>query len=88
MFVNKHFASLQVYGYITREFFGLRILNFQGVSFILTQTYKEIFKSALVYLCSHFIIKIFLIENNFFMINNIFNDKIDLRRYDTIKTYQ
>ena len=88
MFVNKHFASLQVYGYITREFFGLRILNFQGVIFILTQTYKEIFKSALVYLYAHFIIKIFLIENNFFMIKNIFYDKIDLRRYDTIKTYQ
>ena len=38
------------YGYITREFLGLRILIFQGIIFIWTRTYREIFKSALVYL--------------------------------------
>ena len=35
---------------ITREFFGLRMRNFQGIAFLRTQTYREIFKSALVYL--------------------------------------
>ena len=34
----------------TREFLGLGMLNFQGIVFIWTQTYREIFKSALVYL--------------------------------------
>ena len=29
---------------------GLRMLNFQGIIFIRTRTYKKIFKSALVYL--------------------------------------
>ena len=33
---------------LTREFLGLR--NFQGNVFISTQTYREIFKPALVYL--------------------------------------
>ena len=36
--------------WITREFLRLRIKNFQGITFILTRTYGEIFKSALVYL--------------------------------------
>ena len=40
----------KVYGYITREFLGLRIRNFQGIIFLWTRTYREIFKSALVYL--------------------------------------
>ena len=35
---------------ITREFLELRMRNFQGIGFIWTQTYTEIFKSALVYL--------------------------------------
>ena len=35
---------------ITREFLGLRMQNFQGIVFIRTLTYREIFKSALVYL--------------------------------------
>ena len=35
---------------ITREFLGLRMRNFQGIAFIWTQAYREIFKSALVYL--------------------------------------
>ena len=35
---------------ITREFLGLRMRNFQGIVFICTQTYSEIFKSGLVYL--------------------------------------
>ena len=35
---------------ITREFEGLRMRNFQGIVFISTQTCREIFKSALVYL--------------------------------------
>ena len=34
----------------TREFLGLRSRNFQGVIFLWTQTYREIFKSALLYL--------------------------------------
>ena len=34
------------YGYITREFLGLRMRNFQGIIFIWTQAYREIFKSA------------------------------------------
>ena len=34
----------------TREFLGSRMRNFQGIDFIWTQTYREIFKSALVYL--------------------------------------
>ena len=33
---------------ITWEFLGLRMRNFQGIIFIWTQTYREIFKSALV----------------------------------------
>ena len=35
---------------ITPEFLGLRIRNIQGIIFIWTQTYRGIFKSALVYL--------------------------------------
>ena len=34
----------------TREFLALRMRNFQGIVFIRTQTYREIFESALVYL--------------------------------------
>ena len=40
----------KVHGQITKEFFELRMRNFQGIVFIWTQTYAEIFKSALVYL--------------------------------------
>ena len=35
---------------ITPEFFGLTMRNFQGIVFIWTRTYSEIFKSTLVYL--------------------------------------
>ena len=35
---------------MTRKFLGLRIQNFQGIAFILTKIYNEIFKSAIVYL--------------------------------------
>ena len=37
-------------GKYLEKFFGLRIANFQGIVFVRTQTYSEIFKSALVYL--------------------------------------
>ena len=40
----------KLHGQITWEFIGLRMQNFQGIAFIWTQTYREIFKSALVYL--------------------------------------
>ena len=51
MYVCKQIFR-KLYGYITREFLGLRMRNFQGMGiiFIRTQTYSEIFKSALVYL--------------------------------------
>ena len=39
-----------MYGQITREFLGLQMQNFQGIMFIWIRTYREIFKSALVYL--------------------------------------
>ena len=35
---------------MTQEFLGLKMRNFQGIIFIWTRTYGEIFKSALVYL--------------------------------------
>ena len=35
---------------MTRYFLGLRMRNFQIIVFIKTQTYREIFKSALAYL--------------------------------------
>ena len=37
-------------GQATWEFLGLRMWNFQGIAFTWTQTYKEILKSALVFL--------------------------------------
>ena len=40
----------KLYGYITREFLGLRMQSFQDSIFIWTRTDREIFKSALVYL--------------------------------------
>ena len=61
-FVYKHSETIEyvknlptfkkiykLYGKIIREFLGLRMQNFRGVVFIWTQTYREIFKSALVY---------------------------------------
>ena len=42
-------AFCKLYGYITRESLELRMRIFQGIIFIWTRTYKEIFKSALVY---------------------------------------
>ena len=38
------------HGQITQEFLGLILGNFQGTLLILKQRYREIFKSALVYL--------------------------------------
>ena len=40
----------KLYGYMTREFLGFRMQNFQSTIFIWIRTYREIFKSALVYL--------------------------------------
>ena len=40
----------KLHGQITREFLGLRMGDFQGIVFERTQTYREIFKFALVYL--------------------------------------
>ena len=37
-------------GQITQESLGLKIRNFQGIVFVWTQTYRQIFKSVLVYL--------------------------------------
>ena len=37
-------------GQITQEFLELKMRNFQDIVFILRQTYREISKSALVYL--------------------------------------
>ena len=39
----------KLHGKITREFFGLRMRNFQGIVSIWTQPYREIFTSTLVY---------------------------------------
>ena len=44
----------KLHGQITLEFLGLRMQNFQGIVFIWTQTYRETFKSALVYLSDIF----------------------------------
>ena len=40
----------KLYGQIIWEFLGFSMLNFYIIIFIWTQTYSEIFKSALVYL--------------------------------------
>ena len=40
----------KLHGQITREFLGLRKQNFQGIVLVWTQTYRQIFKSTLVYL--------------------------------------
>ena len=44
------YEKYKMYGWITREFLGLRMQNFQGIIFIWIRTYMEILKSALVYL--------------------------------------
>ena len=44
----------KLHGQITWEFLGLRMWNSQDSVFISTQTYTEIFKSALVYLYPFF----------------------------------
>ena len=52
-YVKKWLAFLkkyELYGQITREFLVFRMRNFQGIIFLSTQTYGEIFKSALAYL--------------------------------------
>ena len=36
----------KLHGQITREFLALRMQNLQGIVFIWTQAYREIFKSA------------------------------------------
>ena len=64
MFIYKHTETIEyvkkssllfkekykLYGWITQEFIGLGLRNFQGIIFIWIKTYIEIFKSALVYL--------------------------------------
>ena len=63
MFVYKHteitehakkypsfYEKYKFRGYITREFIGLRMQNFQGIVLVWTRTYGEILKSVLVYL--------------------------------------
>ena len=40
----------KLHGKITREFYGLRKRNFQGIVFMWIQIYREILKPALVYL--------------------------------------
>ena len=40
----------KLHGQVTRGFLGPRMANFQGIASIWTQTYREIFKPALVYL--------------------------------------
>ena len=48
MFLNVYKQTFwKLYGYVTREFLGLRKRNFQGSIFIWTRTYREIFKFAL-----------------------------------------
>ena len=42
--------STKLHGQITREFLRLRMWSFQCIVFIQTQIYRDIFKSALVYL--------------------------------------
>ena len=62
-FVYKHSETIEhvknlptfqeiykLHGQITRESLGLRMRNFQIIVFTLTQTYREIFKSAVVHL--------------------------------------
>ena len=49
LYVSKQ-TFRKLYRYLTRQFLELRMRNFQGVNFMLTRTYREIFKSALVYL--------------------------------------
>ena len=44
------FKIYKLHEQITREFLVLRMRNFQGIVFIWPQRYREIFKSALVYL--------------------------------------
>ena len=46
----------KLYGYITREFLEIRMRNFQGIIFVWTRAYKEIFKSALLYLQIYFLL--------------------------------
>ena len=44
----KKFTKL--FGQITQKLLGLGMRNSQAIDFVRTQTYREIFKSALVYL--------------------------------------
>ena len=63
MFVYKHIETIEyvkkyanfkeqykVYGWITQEFLGLRVKNFQDIILKWIRTCREIFKFALVYL--------------------------------------
>ena len=36
----------KLHRHMTQQFLGLRMRNFQGIAFIQTRTYTEIFKSA------------------------------------------
>ena len=89
MFLNVCKQTFRkLYGYITREFFGLRMRSFQG---IWTQTYSEIFKSALVYLASRSLlginidqVGIFLPFSSIWMLNHLL---IYLNKNPTIRLY-
>ena len=51
--IQKQYNMFKLYklqGQITPEFLGLRMPNFQGIVFTLTETCRGVFKSALVYL--------------------------------------
>ena len=47
---SLHFKKSTNFTGKTHEFLGLRMRNFQGIVFIWSRAYSEIFKSALVYL--------------------------------------
>ena len=48
--ISLTFKKTANFAVFTRDLLGLRMRNFQGMNFKLIQTYREIFKSALVYL--------------------------------------
>ena len=65
-------GNLQIHGWISQKFLGLRMRHFQDIVFIWTQTYMEIFKSALVYLYVLLIKKLYLKNNILIWIVNVY----------------
>ena len=49
---------------ITQKFLGLKTLNFQSIVFTYTQTYKEIFRSALVYVPLILLLEMFHVHSS------------------------